>query len=46
MGYSSLFNHTADTKAQNRVIQHMLNLTHIIKRTRKYDYTFIRRRDF
>ena len=32
MGYSSLFNHTADTKAQNRVITwYMLNLTHIHK---------------
>ena len=32
MGYASLFNHTADTKAQNRVITwYMLNLTHIHK---------------
>ena len=30
--YSSLFNHTADTKAQNRVIMwYVLNLTHIIR---------------
>jgi hypothetical protein len=32
MGYSSLFNHTADTKAQNRVITwYMLNLTYVHK---------------
>lgn len=30
--YSSLFNHTADTKAQNRVIMwYVLNLTHVIR---------------